>query len=241
MIVYAVVDDSLSHTFPLADAIETMDLLFRESDVDGEESSYALLPDKRDEFVLALFRGAPRPGTVSEICVGLAADEIETVRAGLQVEAITPEHGKHWLRLTIRWASAGRCRSPHRVQEQRRDRRAWARHLTWPVPAAEASSEHTNRQSVNSPSRLNTTNARTSKTFSSTMAAAAIKRYIHQSTHDTSSRLVGFPLRDVLGRTRAALARSGAPGRHNIAGRPCGKARPDARAPRRYSSHRRPA
>jgi hypothetical protein len=50
------------------------------------------------------------------------------------------------------------------------------------------------------------------------MAAAAIKRYIHQSTHDTSSRLVGFPLRDVLGRTRAALARSGAPGRHNIAG-----------------------
>jgi hypothetical protein len=112
MIVYAVVDDSLSHTFPLADAIETMDLLFRESDVDGEESSYALLPDKRDEFVLALFRGAPRPGTVSEICVGLAADEIETVRAGLQVEAITPEHGKHWLRLTIRWASAGRCRTP---------------------------------------------------------------------------------------------------------------------------------
>ena len=43
----------------------------------------------------------------------------------------------------------------------------------------------------------NTTNATTSKTFSSTMAAAAIKRYIHQSTHDTSSRLVGFPLCDV--------------------------------------------
>ena len=69
------------------------------------------------------------------------------------------------------------------------------------TPETEASSEHTSRQSVNSRSRLNTTNATTSKTFSSTMAAAAIKRYIHQSTHDTSSRLVRFPLCDVLPRT----------------------------------------
>jgi catechol 2,3-dioxygenase-like lactoylglutathione lyase family enzyme len=68
-----------------------MDLLFRESDVDGEESWYALPPDKgwqdaeragidlamvalkRDAFVLALFRGAPKPGTLGEICFGLAA------------------------------------------------------------------------------------------------------------------------------------------------------------------------
>jgi hypothetical protein len=33
------------------------------------------------------------------------------------------------------------------------------------------------------------------------MAAAAIKRYIHQSTYGTSTRLVGFPLYDVLPRT----------------------------------------
>ena len=71
----------------------------------------------------------------------------------------------------------------------------------------EASSEHTSRQSVNSPSRLNTTNATTSKTFSSTITAAAIKRYIHQSTHDTSSRAVGFPPCDVVPRTRP-VARS---------------------------------
>ena len=71
----------------------------------------------------------------------------------------------------------------------------------------EASSEHTSRQSVNSPSRPNTTNATTSKTFSSTITAAAIKRYIHQSTHDTSSRAVGFPPCDVVPRTRP-VARS---------------------------------
>ena len=70
------------------------------------------------------------------------------------------------------------------------------------TPETEASSEHTSRQSVNSPSRPKTTNATTSKTFISTMAAAAIKRYIHQSTHDTSSKLEGFPLCDVLPRTR---------------------------------------
>ena len=43
----------------------------------------AMVALKRDEFVLALFRGAPKPGTVSEICFGLAADEIDTVRASL--------------------------------------------------------------------------------------------------------------------------------------------------------------
>ena len=110
-----------------------MDLLFRESDVDGEESWYALPPGKgwedaeragielamvalkRDEFVLALFRGAPKPGTVSEICFGLAADEIETVRASLQEEAITPEHGKHWLRFDDPFGFRWTVQEPHIV------------------------------------------------------------------------------------------------------------------------------
>jgi catechol 2,3-dioxygenase-like lactoylglutathione lyase family enzyme len=93
-----------------------MDLLFRESDLDGEESWYtlplekgwddadvagielAMVALKREEFVLALFRGAPQPGTVREVCFGLGADEIETVRARLQDEVITPEHKERWLR-----------------------------------------------------------------------------------------------------------------------------------------------
>ena len=48
---------------------------------------------------------------------------------------------------------------------------------------------------IDSLSRLNATSATTSKTFRSTMTAAAITRYIHQSTYGTSTRLAGFPLR----------------------------------------------
>jgi catechol 2,3-dioxygenase-like lactoylglutathione lyase family enzyme len=35
---------------------------------------------RRDDLVLALFRGAPAPGTVHEVCLGLAAHEIDRIR-----------------------------------------------------------------------------------------------------------------------------------------------------------------
>jgi len=107
-----------------------MDLLFRESDLGGE--SWYTLPSekgwedagiagielamvalKRDEFVLALFRGAPQPGTVREICFGLAADEIETVRARLPEEVITPEHRERWLRFDDPFGFRWTLQEPH--------------------------------------------------------------------------------------------------------------------------------
>ena len=105
--------------------------VFRESAVDGEETWYALPPGKgwedaeragievgmvalkRDEFVLALFRGTPRAGTVNEICFGLAADELEAVRARLREEAITPEHGEHWLRFDDPFGFRWTVQEPH--------------------------------------------------------------------------------------------------------------------------------
>jgi catechol 2,3-dioxygenase-like lactoylglutathione lyase family enzyme len=93
-----------------------MHILFRESELDGDDNWHTLHPEKgwedaetagielamvalkRDEFVLALFRGAPQPGTVLEICFGLSADAIRAVRARLRQEAITLEHSERWLR-----------------------------------------------------------------------------------------------------------------------------------------------
>ena len=84
-----------------------MDILFRESDVDGDENWHtlprgkgwsdaaragvelAMVALKRGEVVLALFLGNPQRGTVREICFGLPPDEIETIRARLREEAIT--------------------------------------------------------------------------------------------------------------------------------------------------------
>jgi catechol 2,3-dioxygenase-like lactoylglutathione lyase family enzyme len=76
-----------------------MELLFREGKRDGEWA--ALRPGKnwddveaagaellmvalrRGDFVLALFQGAPTPGTVVEICLGLEPEGIDEVLARL--------------------------------------------------------------------------------------------------------------------------------------------------------------
>lgn len=81
-----------------------MKLLFREGRLG--ESWGTLPPDKdwedaerarvelsmvalaRGDFVLALFRGAPRPGTVLEICFGLASEEIEALMARLPEDLV---------------------------------------------------------------------------------------------------------------------------------------------------------
>lgn len=108
-----------------------MDLLLRESEVDGEESWYTLPPEKgwedaemagvelamvalkRDEFVLALFRGAPQHGTVCEICFGLAADEIEMVQAKLRDEPISSENSERWLRFDDPFGPRWTLQEPH--------------------------------------------------------------------------------------------------------------------------------
>jgi catechol 2,3-dioxygenase-like lactoylglutathione lyase family enzyme len=38
---------------------------------------------QRDDFVLALFQGSPRPGTVKEICFAMPAEAVDEVRANL--------------------------------------------------------------------------------------------------------------------------------------------------------------
>jgi catechol 2,3-dioxygenase-like lactoylglutathione lyase family enzyme len=87
-----------------------MELLFREGKEDGEWA--ALRPEKgwddveaagaelsmaalrRDQFVLALFQGAPTAGTVLEICLGLEPEEIDAVLARLPEDtALVPEPG----------------------------------------------------------------------------------------------------------------------------------------------------
>ena len=110
-----------------------MDLLFRESDPEGDDSWYTLPPEKgwedaeragielamvaleRDAFVLALFRGAPQPGTLHEVCFGLAADEVEVVRAKLRKEAITPEWSEGWLRFDDPFGFRWTLQEPHVV------------------------------------------------------------------------------------------------------------------------------
>jgi catechol 2,3-dioxygenase-like lactoylglutathione lyase family enzyme len=107
------------------------ELLFRESDVDGDDGWYTLPPEKgwedaemagiefamvalkRDGFVLALFRGAPQHGTVCEICFGLAADEIETVRPRLRDEPISSEHRERWIRFDDPFGFRWTLQEPH--------------------------------------------------------------------------------------------------------------------------------
>lgn len=108
-----------------------MDLLFRETDMNGDGSWYTLPLEKgwedaemagieltmvaleRNGFVLALFRGAPQHGTVSEICFGLAADEIEVVRARLRDAPISSEHRERWLRFDDPFGFRWTLQEPH--------------------------------------------------------------------------------------------------------------------------------
>jgi hypothetical protein len=50
---------------------------------------------------------------VREICFGLAADEIETVRARLREEGITPEHKERWLRFDDPFGFCWTLQEPH--------------------------------------------------------------------------------------------------------------------------------
>lgn len=94
----------------------SMDLLFREGkgnlgqedwgtlplDKDWEDAEAAgiglsMVALRRDDFVLALFQGTPQAGTVLEFCFGLAADEIEAVRARLPGDATILEHREGFL------------------------------------------------------------------------------------------------------------------------------------------------
>ena len=59
--------------------------------------------------------GLQDPEPLSEICLALAADEIETVRASLREQAITPEHGKHWLRFDDPFGFRWTLQEPHIV------------------------------------------------------------------------------------------------------------------------------
>lgn len=68
---------------------------------------------QRDAIVLALFRGAPQRGTVLEVCFGLAADEIDAVRARLREEAITLEHRERWLRFDDPFGFRWTLQEPH--------------------------------------------------------------------------------------------------------------------------------
>jgi catechol 2,3-dioxygenase-like lactoylglutathione lyase family enzyme len=76
-----------------------MELLFREGrlgeswgtlpagkdwdDADRARVTLKMVALRRGEFVLALFQGDPRPGTVLEICFGLSDEEIDELTANL--------------------------------------------------------------------------------------------------------------------------------------------------------------
>jgi catechol 2,3-dioxygenase-like lactoylglutathione lyase family enzyme len=91
-----------------------MDLLFREArladddwatlpvdkgweDADAAGIELSMVALRRDEFVLALFQGAPQPGTVHEICFGLDADEIDAVWARLPKDSAPLAHSRGFL------------------------------------------------------------------------------------------------------------------------------------------------
>jgi catechol 2,3-dioxygenase-like lactoylglutathione lyase family enzyme len=100
-------------------------LLFRESRRD-DESWHTLRDDlgwdeidrrgihvdmvalERDEFVLALFEGSPREGTLYEICITVEAAEVEATRARLPGHVAVEESTPGWLRFVdpfgFRWA-----------------------------------------------------------------------------------------------------------------------------------------
>jgi catechol 2,3-dioxygenase-like lactoylglutathione lyase family enzyme len=91
-----------------------MDLLFREArlaeddwatlpfdkgweDTDAAGIELGMVALRRDEFVLALFKGTPQPGTVHEVCFGLEADEIDAVWARLPKDGAPPTHSRGFL------------------------------------------------------------------------------------------------------------------------------------------------
>lgn len=102
-----------------------MELLFRESeaedgtwhtlrpDVDWEEANARgirvdMLAVRRDGFVLALFPGTPSPGTVHEICIGVALDDLAEIRARVERAATVLEASPRWFRFQdpfgFRWS-----------------------------------------------------------------------------------------------------------------------------------------
>ena len=76
-----------------------MELLFREgrlgetwgtlppdkgwADAEQAQVDLKMVALERGDFVLALFQGAPQPGTVLEICFGLDGDAIDAIKADL--------------------------------------------------------------------------------------------------------------------------------------------------------------
>ena len=88
-----------------------MDVLFRETERSGEwwtlpadqgweEAGAAgvevgMVALRRDELVLALFPGAPGPGTVHEICLGLEPEDVDRLRGRLPAaaEVVEQRHG----------------------------------------------------------------------------------------------------------------------------------------------------
>jgi catechol 2,3-dioxygenase-like lactoylglutathione lyase family enzyme len=102
-------------------ALFGMELLFREArtadgwgtlplDKDWEDAEragveLAMVALKRANFVLALFRGSPQPGTVLEICFGLPPEEIAAVMSRLppDAEVVSYAEGKFDDRFGYRW------------------------------------------------------------------------------------------------------------------------------------------
>lgn len=102
-----------------------MDLLFREADL-GDDDWYALPAEKgwddaeqagvqltmvalrHDTFVLALFRGSPQPGTVSEICLACTSEERDAVARRSAASAQVVDHTDRFLRFDdpfgFRWS-----------------------------------------------------------------------------------------------------------------------------------------
>jgi catechol 2,3-dioxygenase-like lactoylglutathione lyase family enzyme len=102
-----------------------LELRFRESK-QGDESWYTIRGDLgwdeiaqqgisvdmvalgREEFVLALFQGSPREGTLYEICVAVEAAEVEATRGRLPDHVVVEESAPRWLRFVdpfgFRWA-----------------------------------------------------------------------------------------------------------------------------------------
>lgn len=91
-----------------------VELLFRESESDGQwwalpagrewDDAHAagveihMVALRRDDFVLALFRGAPEPGTVHELSIALDPAEIDRLRARPPAGLEILEHADGFLR-----------------------------------------------------------------------------------------------------------------------------------------------
>jgi hypothetical protein len=101
-----------------------MEVRFRESEQDGtwrtlrpglgwdDAESHGIeigmVGLRREELVLALFRGTPQPGTLHELCLGVSPTEIDAIRTRLAEDAEILESRRHWLRFRdpfgLQWA-----------------------------------------------------------------------------------------------------------------------------------------